>query len=99
MLEKFQQNIQVWAASKHPYQQEMYLRFRYAYAKYLIVSKQFSEGLHEVLDVAYAANKIGISDRFKQCLLIYWEYRAYATVEHEKMYKKMFHTENMSKLP
>ncbi|MFD4705646.1 helix-turn-helix domain-containing protein [Gottfriedia sp. NPDC058432] len=98
LMDRFQHIIQDWAASKHPHQQQMYLRFRYAYALYQFACKRFSEGLYEVLDVAYAANKIGIPERFKQCLLIYWEYRDYVTIEHEVMYVKLFQTENSSKL-
>lgn len=98
LMERFQHIIQDWAASNHPHQQQMYLRFRYAYALYHFASKRFSEGLYEVLDVAYAANQIGIPERLKQCLLIYWEYRDYVTVNHEEMYVKLFHTENMSML-
>ncbi|MGM0854736.1 MAG: helix-turn-helix domain-containing protein [Bacillota bacterium] len=99
LLNKYRHIIQDWAASNEPYQQQKYLHFRYTYASYYFARKRFSEGLYELLDVAYAANKIGISERFSQCLLIYWEYREYATVEHQEMYRKLFHTENMSKLP
>ncbi|WP_342542973.1 helix-turn-helix transcriptional regulator [Paenisporosarcina sp. FSL H8-0542] len=97
LIYRFQDVIQDWAASIHPYQQQLYLRFRYAYALYHFASKRFSEGLYEVLDVAYAANQIGNRERFKQCILIYWEYREYVTVEHEAMYVKLFQTENMIK--
>ncbi|PUB08208.1 hypothetical protein, partial [Paenisporosarcina sp. OV554] len=97
LIYRFQNVIQDLAVSIHPHQQQLYLRFRYAYALYHFASKQFSEGLYEVLDVAYAANQIGNRERCKQCILIYWEYREYVTVEHEAMYVKLFQTEHMSK--
>lgn len=99
LLNRYQHIIQEWAASNQPYQKQMYLRFRYTYALYLFGRKRYSEGLFELLDVAYRSNKLGVSERFHQCLLMYWQYRDYATVKHEEMYIKMFNSENMSKLP
>ncbi|MEK5393491.1 hypothetical protein NSQ59_24595 [Margalitia sp. FSL K6-0131] len=98
LLDRFQEIIKDWAANIHPHQKQMYLRFRYAYAMYYFACKRYSEGLDEVLDVAYAAKEIGITERFKQCLLIYWEYRFFATVEHAERYKKLLSIDEFNEI-
>jgi hypothetical protein len=62
------------------------LDFRYAQALYQCETLLLPEGLNELLDVAYASNQIGNVERFKKCLLIYWEYRHHATFEQMDKY-------------
>ena len=100
LLDKYKHIIIEMAASTEPsYKQQMYLRFRYAYSLYLFACKRFSEGLFEVLEVAFTAKKIGIAERFKQCLQIYWKYRDYVTSKHEGLYMNLLNVDNISKLP
>ncbi|HLQ72048.1 MAG TPA: helix-turn-helix transcriptional regulator [Bacillota bacterium] len=99
LLIGFQKVIQDWSTNVHPYQQQMYLRFRYAYAMYLFEKGYDSDGLFEVLEVARTSRQIGNLDRFNQCLLVYWKYKDSATVEHEDIYIEMLEIKNISKMP
>jgi len=67
-------------------EQKMDLDFRYAQALYQCETLLLPEGLNELLDVAYESNQIGNVERFKKCLLIYWEYRHHATFEQMDKY-------------
>ncbi|MEH7378159.1 MULTISPECIES: helix-turn-helix domain-containing protein [Bacillaceae] len=100
LLDKYKHIIIEMASCNEPsFKQQLYLRFRYAFALYLFACNRFSEGLFEVLEVAFTAKKIGIAERFKQCLQIYWKYRDYVTSKHEGMYMNLLNVDNMSKLP
>ncbi|MFD4705645.1 helix-turn-helix domain-containing protein [Gottfriedia sp. NPDC058432] len=90
LIERFPHVIEDMAVSKEPWlKQKMYWDFRYAHALYWCKRNQFSKGLDELLDVAEAANQIRNMERLKQCLQVYWEYRSYATIEHEVKYKQL----------
>ncbi|WP_158095033.1 helix-turn-helix domain-containing protein [Gottfriedia luciferensis] len=100
LITKYQHIINEMAKSNvSSYKQQMYLRFRYAYALYLFECNRISEGLDEVLNVAFNSKKIGIIERFKQCLLIYWKHREHVTSKHEEIYLKLLDTDQMSKVP
>ncbi|MFJ7934604.1 hypothetical protein [Sporosarcina sp. NPDC096371] len=93
LLVRFQDVIEDLAISKEPWiKEKMYMDFKYAHALYLCKSKAFVEGLNELLDIATVANKIRNFERLKKCILVYWGYRQYATVEHEAKFIELLST-------
>jgi transcriptional regulator with XRE-family HTH domain len=87
LIERFNHVIQDMAVSKEPWLKEKrYLDFRYAYALFQCKSKQYNRGLNVLLEVAESSIRIGNIERFKKCLLAFWEYRTYATFQHDQRY-------------
>lgn len=100
LLDRFQYIIKdISESNECDFKTQMYLRFHFAYSLYLFACKRYSEGLHEVLKVAFIAKKIGLNERFSQCLLLCWKYREYVTAEHEGKYMGLLQVDNMSLLP
>jgi transcriptional regulator with XRE-family HTH domain len=96
LITRFKHVINDMATSKEPWLKEkMYLDFRYAYALFQCKCNQFEIGLIELLEVAALSNKIGNMARFKKCLLAFWEYRFYATPQHEEKYTQLLSTGNI----
>lgn len=89
LVNRFQHIFEELSISNVPFRQHMYLHFRFANALYFCESNQTSKGLHELLDVAYQANKLGVMKRFKQCLQIYWNYKNHIDFEHERKYMQL----------
>lgn len=87
-IREYRHLIDELATSKDPFKQHIYLYFRYTYALYECTTGNFLEGLDEILDVAYIADKIGNNERFKKCLLLFWEYREEADMELEEKYAR-----------
>ena len=87
LIENYQHVIEDMAVSREPWiKEKMFLDYRYAHALFLCKRELFSEGLHELLDVAILANKIRSFERVKKCMLVYWKYRQHVTMEHEEKY-------------
>jgi len=87
ILVLYKHTIDELAVDVEPWiKQKMHLDFRYAYAFYQCESLQLPNGLDELLDVAFTANKIGNLERFNKCLLIYWRYKQHATSEQINKY-------------
>lgn len=100
LLERFHYIIKdISESNEGNFKTQMYLRFHFAYSLYLFACKRYAEGLHEVLNVAFIAKKIGISERFSQCLLLYWKYREYVTAVHEGKYMSLLQVDHMSLIP
>jgi transcriptional regulator with XRE-family HTH domain len=96
LLERFQHVIKDMNESKEPWLKEkMNLDFRYAHSLFLCKSSQFEKGLDELVEVADLSNRIGNMERFKKCLLAFWNYRVYATSQHDKKYSQLLNTGNM----
>lgn len=87
LMERFSHVIQDMAVSKEPWLKEKrYLDFRYAFALFQCKSNQYDRGLNVLLEVAESSMRIGNIERFKKCLLAFWEYRTYATPQHDENY-------------
>jgi transcriptional regulator with XRE-family HTH domain len=96
LLDRFKLVIDDLAISKEPWLKEkMYLDFRYANALLHCKCKQFERGLMELLEVAALSNRIGNIERFKKCLLAFWQYRFYAAPQHEEIYTQLLSTGNI----
>jgi hypothetical protein len=96
LIDRFKLVIDDLAISKEPWLKEkMYLDFRYANALLHCKCKQFERGLMELLEVAALSNRIGNIERFKKCLLAFWQYRFYATPQHEEKYTQLLSTGNI----
>jgi transcriptional regulator with XRE-family HTH domain len=96
LIERFKHVIDDMAKSKEPWLKEkMNLDFRYAHALFQCKSSQFEKGLDELVEVADLSNRIGNMERFKKCLLAFWDYRVYATSQHDKKYSKLLQTGRM----
>jgi transcriptional regulator with XRE-family HTH domain len=89
LLNRFQHIFEEIPTREDPYRLKMYLHFRYAIALYRCARNEIEEGLNELLDVANKAYEIGILERFKKCLQIYWEYKDHTSLEHEKKYMQL----------
>ncbi|MGD6779812.1 helix-turn-helix domain-containing protein [Sutcliffiella horikoshii] len=95
LIKKYKHIINDMAVSKEPWLKEkMYLDFRYAYALFQCKCSQFEEGMIVLLEVAELSNRIGNMERFKKCLLAFWQYRIHATSEHEEKYIQLLRTGN-----
>jgi transcriptional regulator with XRE-family HTH domain len=95
LIKRFKHVIADLAISKDPWLKEkMYLDFRYAYALFQCKCNQFEQGLNELLEVADSSNRIGNVTRLKKCLLVFWKYRFYATLEHEEKYTQLLSAGN-----
>ncbi|MGD6853898.1 helix-turn-helix domain-containing protein [Bacillus infantis] len=90
IIERFNHVIKDMAISKEPWLKEkMYWDFRYAHALLLCKCSQYDKGLMELIEVAATSNKIGNFERFKKCLLAFWQYRFYADALHEEKYTQL----------
>ncbi|WP_436373363.1 helix-turn-helix domain-containing protein [Cytobacillus sp. BC1816] len=93
LIERFNHVIKDMAISKEPWLKEkMYWDFRYAHALLQCKCNQFEKGLMDLLEVAATSNKIGNIERFKKCLLAFWQYRIYADALHEEKYTQLLMT-------
>ncbi|MFD9625493.1 helix-turn-helix domain-containing protein [Peribacillus muralis] len=88
-IEEYRHMIDEMATSKDPFKQHIYLYFRYTFAMYECTIGNFLDGLDEILDVAYIADNIGNNERFKKCLLLFWEFRKEADMELEEKYLRI----------
>ncbi|WP_078381950.1 helix-turn-helix domain-containing protein [Sutcliffiella halmapala] len=90
LIERYKHVIDDISVSKGPWLKgKMYLDFRCAYALLLCKCHQFDEGLLELVEVAELSNRIGNMERFKKCLLTFWQYRLYASSQHEEKYTQL----------
>jgi hypothetical protein len=90
IIERFNHVIKDMAISKEPWLKEkLYWDFRYAHALLQCKCNQFEKGLMELLEVAATSNKRGNFERFKKCLLAFWQYRFYADALHEEKYTQL----------
>ncbi|MDF2038402.1 helix-turn-helix transcriptional regulator [Cytobacillus oceanisediminis] len=95
LIERFKHVINDMAMSKEPWLKEkMYWDFRYAHALLQCKSNQVEKGLIELLEVAALSNSIGNIERFKKCLLAFWQYRFFAAPHHEEKYTQLLSTGN-----
>jgi transcriptional regulator with XRE-family HTH domain len=93
LIERFKHVINDMAMSKEPWLKEkMYWDFRYAHALLQCKSNQIEKGLIELLEVAALSNSIGNIERFKKCLLAFWQYRFFAAPHHEEKYTQLLST-------
>lgn len=93
LIKRFKHVIEDMAVSKEPWLKEKKnLDFRYAYALFQCKCNHFENGLMELLEVAELSNRIGNMERFKKCLLAFWQYRFYANNQHEEKYTQLLKT-------
>lgn len=96
LIERLKHVIDDMAISNEPWLKEkMYLDFRYAHALFQCKCNHFEKGLIELLEVAALSNRIGNIERFKKCLLAFWQYRSYAAPHHEEKYTQLLSTGNI----
>ncbi|MFF2876415.1 helix-turn-helix domain-containing protein [Gottfriedia sp. NPDC057991] len=69
--------------------QHLYLDYCYAFSLYKCESKEYTDGLNELINVAESVKNLGIFEKFKQCLIAIWKYRNYMTPELEQRYIKL----------
>ncbi len=64
------------------------------YALFECTCNHYENGLMELVDVADLSKRIGNMERFKKCLLAFWQYRFYATPRHEEKDTQLLRTGN-----